>query len=161
MRHVLITPLLVVSVSAALLVTPAVATPSGANGLIYYVDLESNLRAVSADGTPADIEPVADVASVDVSPDGTQLLVRSTSGGLELRSTGGGEPRAIETGVETVRSVTWAPDGQRFAFVGFASGAINVYVSNLDGATPTNLTSGTGSQNQAPAWSPDGSTLYF
>lgn len=162
MRTITIPMLLGMTVFAALLAEPAVATTSAPNGQIYYVDPESNLRAANPDGTAADFEPIAGVSSADVSPDGTMLLVALNSGALQVRSVGGGEPRTIESGVEDVRSVAWAPDGQRFAFVGFGSTTgIQVYVGDLQGATPTNLTPDTGSRNQAPAWSTDGSTIYF
>jgi TolB protein len=60
-------------------------------------------------------------------------------------------------------SPAFSPDGTLVAFEGYAAGVTavsDVYVVPAAGGAPVKLTSGTG-YNAGPAWSPDGSQIYF
>ena len=58
--------------------------------------------------------------------------------------------------------VEFSPDGRRIAFCSQRSGdAIEVWVADADGSTPTQLTHGPGRWQCSPMWSPDGRRLAF
>jgi Tol biopolymer transport system component len=54
-----------------------------------------------------------------------------------------------------------SPDGKRVAFASDRSGAFEIWVSDRDGANPTQLTSFGGPDLGSPRWSPDGHTIAF
>jgi TolB protein len=54
----------------------------------------------------------------------------------------------------------WSPQGDKIAYSGMASGEINIYVIDVDGGDPIQLTQNQGS-NESPSWSPDGSLIVF
>jgi Tol biopolymer transport system component len=60
-------------------------------------------------------------------------------------------------------SVTWAPDGQRIAFVSDRDGNADIYVMRLDDTGIKRLTTSTGDGQHAwnPDWSPDGRHIAF
>jgi Tol biopolymer transport system component len=55
---------------------------------------------------------------------------------------------------------TWAPDGSAVAFVSDQDGEPNIWVMDLDGGEPVNLTQHD-AQDHSPAWSPDGEWIAF
>jgi Tol biopolymer transport system component len=58
-------------------------------------------------------------------------------------------------------SPAWSADGRGIAFVSSSDRAgSGIYVMNADGSGPTRLSS-TGSDDRAPAWSPNGSKIVF
>ncbi len=107
------------------------------------------------------------------SPDGRTIAFVGDDGnfsvGLYLVDAGGGTPRKLLklTGIST--PLSWSPDGTRIAYqasndvqtgenemTGYASIAV---VGVDDGST--SVIRATPSNNNAPAWSPDGSTIAF
>jgi Tol biopolymer transport system component len=57
-------------------------------------------------------------------------------------------------------SPAWSPDGAQIAFRGCKAGICDIYVVNVSGGDPVNLTNGTG-DNSEPSWSPDGKQIFF
>jgi len=54
-----------------------------------------------------------------------------------------------------------APDAKSFAFVSAAAGEKDIYVQRIGGTNAMNLTKGSGADNVAPAFSPDGQQIAF
>jgi Tol biopolymer transport system component len=61
---------------------------------------------------------------------------------------------------ERVRNHAWSPDGSRLAFEAGEPGETDVYVVDISGGVPLNLTTSPGWDGDA-SWSPDGSRLAF
>src|SRR5690606_30692207 len=55
---------------------------------------------------------------------------------------------------------SWSPDGRRLAFVARGRGSVDVYVADVTGSPPRQLTSAP-SNDRAPTWSRDGAWIYF
>lgn len=115
---------------AALLVGVLVAAPAGAtdpgeNGLIYAFTIDGEPVSIAPDGTVTTLETFIgpfEMADVDASPDGSQLLVPVPDAVHLLPADGSGEPQVVaqlpEDG-DTPESIQWGPDGQSFAFLRF------------------------------------------
>src|SRR6266545_4423623 len=58
-------------------------------------------------------------------------------------------------------SPVWSPDGQRVAFLWDRAGVSNLYVSHIDGARPTALTSYSDGSIRKIFFSADGKLVYF
>src|SRR5262249_11866572 len=54
---------------------------------------------------------------------------------------------------------TWSPDGKRIAFADMAAGALELFVTDVDGKNQRQLTHLRG-QSTYPAWSPDGKRIF-
>jgi Tol biopolymer transport system component len=54
-----------------------------------------------------------------------------------------------------------SPDGARFAFASNRTGSNEIWIANLDGSNPRQLTSMGGAMTSGPRWSPDGRRLVF
>jgi Tol biopolymer transport system component len=96
---------------------------------------------------------------LDLSPDGRWLLAHPapSSETHVLLPTGPGQPRRLEhKGITSVLSGRLLPDGKRVLFLGrVGTGALRVYVQNLDGGAPRAISS-EGMTLGALAVSPDG-----
>ena len=55
----------------------------------------------------------------------------------------------------------FSPDGARLAFASTRSGSEEIWVANVDGSHPLQMTSMGGPQCANPQWSPDGRTILF
>jgi len=56
----------------------------------------------------------------------------------------------------------WSPTGDRIAYENRSNPPIStIWTINADGTHPQNLTAGVGSQDEQPAWSPDGQKIAF
>ena len=97
---------------------------------------------------------------LDLSPDGRTILFDLLGDIYALDATGG-TARPLLTGMAFERNPVISPDGRRFAFISDRSGVTNLWVANIDGTGLRQI-----SQDQsltlyaAPAWSPDGESLY-
>ena len=96
------------------------------------------------------------VSNVDVFHTGWRR-VRHFDRALGLADLGGARGlRAAGEGTEP----TFSPDAKRLAFVRWSAGHAHVFVANADGSGAHVITDGP-SDDEAPAWSPDGSRLVF
>jgi Tol biopolymer transport system component/DNA-binding winged helix-turn-helix (wHTH) protein len=55
----------------------------------------------------------------------------------------------------------YSPDGKRLVFTSTRSGAIEIWISNVDGSNPAQITSMRGPQCGNPSWSRDGRRILF
>lgn len=78
--------------------------------------------------------------------------------GLQYADADGGRAITVLESAEPIMSPTWAPDGNRFAYVSFESGYPSIYVQETTTGKRQKLASFPGI-NGAPAWSPDGRHL--
>ena len=65
----------------------------------------------------------------------------------------------VAVGVETEPS--WSPEGGRLAYASNQSGNWDIWVSQLGGGPPVNLTADHTGWDRNPSWSPDGSRIAF
>ena len=125
---------------------------------IAYVS-GGDLYTANADGTGAVLfaatatEPTwsNDNATIAFLNDDNHIWSKSTSSQQQLTNGTGDQDPAI------------SPNGQRLVYVSSVSGTLQLFVIALGGSgipTPTQLTSGT-TDDVAPTWSPDGSTILF
>ncbi|MCC6532017.1 MAG: PD40 domain-containing protein [Burkholderiales bacterium] len=104
------------------------------------------------------------------SPDSKRLIYLESSGvTLNIHSVAfdGSEPKKLTDNVYSNASPVWSPDGKRIAFVSSREADTraerargDIYVMNADGSESINLTRNAHEDNY-PAWSADGRTIYF
>jgi dipeptidyl aminopeptidase/acylaminoacyl peptidase len=98
---------------------------------------------------------------LDLSPDGRTILFDLLGDIYVLDAKGGGAARPVLTGMAFESNPVFSPDGKRFAFVSDRSGAMNLWIANLDGTGLKQLSRDSGMEVwSSPAWSPDGSKVY-
>jgi Tol biopolymer transport system component/DNA-binding winged helix-turn-helix (wHTH) protein len=73
---------------------------------------------------------------------------------------GGTASRPFPTSL-TQQDATYSPDGKKMAFESTRSGSMEIWVCNLDGADPMQLTNFGGALTGTPRWSPDGQKIVF
>jgi Tol biopolymer transport system component/imidazolonepropionase-like amidohydrolase len=93
--------------------------------------------------------------SLDVSPDG-QTVVFDMLGDIYVMPTGGGEARAIASGIAWDMQPKWSPDGRHIAFTSDRAGGDNIWIMDADGSNPTQVSKETFRLLNQPEWSPDG-----
>jgi Tol biopolymer transport system component/DNA-binding winged helix-turn-helix (wHTH) protein len=126
---------------------------------------------------PGDTTPVIRTSDLwnlypQLSPDGRRLAFVSTQSGsheiwIAARDGSGArqltrfgdEPRALSRG-STVRLPRWSPDGSRLVFAAHRSGAVDVFVAEIESGAITAITSDA-SVEVAPSWSADGQRIYY
>ena len=93
--------------------------------------------------------------SLDVSPDG-KTIIFELLGDLYTMPIGGGDAKAITTGLAFDSQPRYSPDGKLIAFVSDRDGAENLWVAAADGANPRPLTKDKQSLFTSPWWTPEG-----
>ena len=111
------------------------------------------------------------IEEFDVSPDGRQLVFKSTRGGnynLWLVDVAGGEPKQLTFHPVPFRAKNprWSPDGEWIAYqvdhhLTRQSQVDDVYVVAVGGGQPRNLTETTWSNESNIVWSPDSRHVAF
>ncbi len=140
-------------------------SPSGR--FLAFVDGEYPTETVYLMGVGGQEDPRAlatfqSVWDLAVSPDDGQIMVHgrlNDAKGLYLVATQDGRVAPLGTAFESVRGLSWSPDGGQLAFLGMAErdAAWGIYIVNSDGSGLRALASGYG----ALAWSPDGSRIAY
>lgn len=93
--------------------------------------------------------------SLDVSPDGQQIVFDLLGDLYSLPATGGKATR-LTSGMAYDAQPRISPDGRKVVFVSDRSGGENLWILSLDGKDTTQLTHGNDYQYVSPEWTPDG-----
>jgi imidazolonepropionase-like amidohydrolase/Tol biopolymer transport system component len=96
--------------------------------------------------------------SLDVSPDGKEIAF-DLLGDIYAVPIGGGEARALTSGVSWDMQPRYSPDGTRIAFTSDRSGGDNVWVMDRDGSHPMQVTKEDFRLPNSAVWAPDGDFL--
>jgi len=90
--------------------------------------------------------------SVDVSPDG-KTIVFNMLGDLYTLGIKGGRAKRITSGMAYDTHPVYSPDGKKIAFTSDRSGSHNLWVINVDGSNPRNISrSNRAALMHSPAW---------
>ncbi len=101
------------------------------------------------------------VETLDLRPDGKQLIISSDRGGsLDLWAIDGTEMRRLTTDRGPDSAPQVSPDGRSVAFHSYRSGSLDIWVMPIEGGPAIQLTRDPGWE-QFPAWSPDGTAIAF
>jgi Tol biopolymer transport system component len=96
--------------------------------------------------------------SVDVGPDGKTLLF-DLLGDIYSLPAGGGDATLVHGGPAMQRAPSFSPDGTRLLYLSDASGSDNLWVSNVDGSAPRQVTRETVDMLAGPTWGPGAETV--
>jgi imidazolonepropionase-like amidohydrolase/Tol biopolymer transport system component len=114
---------------------------------------------VSAPIGPARHDAAIDVTegtwlSVDVSPDGREIAF-DLLGDIYTIPIGGGEAKALTTGIEWDMQPRYSPNGKWIAFTSDRAGGDNIWIMNRDGSDPKQVSKETFRLLNQPYWTPD------
>jgi Tol biopolymer transport system component len=93
--------------------------------------------------------------SLDVSPDGTAIILELL-GDLYTVPMAGGEAKRITEGLPFDSQPAYSPDGKSIAFLSDRSGAENLWIAKADASEPVQLSKDEKAVFASPAWTPDG-----
>jgi imidazolonepropionase-like amidohydrolase/Tol biopolymer transport system component len=96
--------------------------------------------------------------SLDLSPDGKEIVF-DLLGDIYVIPFGGGEAKAISTGVAWDMQPRFSPNGKWIAFTSDRSGGDNIWLMNRDGSDPKQVSKETFRLLTQPAWSPDSESI--
>ena len=139
-----------------------VYSKGGAVANVWRVPILHDREAVWADAEPLTFDQ-ADIGGLDLSPQGSHLLVSSNrSGNEDIWSVpiGGSEMRQLTTDRAPDLLPRVSPNGQRIAFQSYRSGNRDIWVMPFEGGRAIQLTHDPNS-DMFPAWSPDGANILF
>jgi len=92
--------------------------------------------------------------SLDVSPDGKEIAF-DLLGDIYAIPIGGGEAKALTSGVAWDMQPRYAPNGKWIAFTSDRAGGDNIWIMNRDGSEPKQVTKETFRLLNSPNWMPD------
>ncbi len=87
-------------------------------------------------------------------PDPGRFIYSAVSGGIQTRNALGADPQTLSL---FGNSVSGTRDGARIAYE-FAG---DIWVAQIDGSNPVNITNTTASTERRPTWSPDGNRIIY
>jgi imidazolonepropionase-like amidohydrolase/Tol biopolymer transport system component len=96
--------------------------------------------------------------SLDVSPDGKEIAF-DLLGDIYTIPIGGGEAKALTSGVAWDMQPRYSPNGKWIAFTSDRAGGDNVWIMNRDGSKPEQVTKETFRLLNSPSWTPDSEYL--
>lgn len=96
--------------------------------------------------------------SVDVSPDGKELVF-DLLGDLYLLPIGGGEAKALTSGLAWDMQPRFSPDGKRIAYTSDTKGGDNLWTIARDGSDARQVSKESYRLVNSPVWTPDGQYL--
>jgi Tol biopolymer transport system component/predicted Ser/Thr protein kinase len=70
-------------------------------------------------------------------------------------------PLQVTNAVGVENYPAWSPDGERLAYVSSQSGNLDVWITQIGGGLPLNLTAGHAGIDTYPSWSPNGTQIAF
>jgi TolB protein len=80
---------------------------------------------------------------------------------IYLMSSDGSDRLRLSQGQsEFLSAPAWSPDGTRLAFASDQAGNTDIWVADIDGGDPVNITNND-AKDHSPAWSPDGEWIAF
>ena len=100
--------------------------------------------------------------NVDVSPDG-RMIVFDLLGDLytmPIEGSGSGLAQRITSGPAFDMQPRFSPDGKRIAFSSDRGGLWNIWVMNVDGSKPSQVSKENRWFVNSPTWAPDGLSIY-
>ena len=92
--------------------------------------------------------------SLDVSPDGKEIAF-DLLGDIYTIPIGGGEAKAITSGIAWDMQPRYSPNGKWIAFTSDRGGGDNIWIVNRDGSDPKQVTKETFRLVNQPYWTPD------
>jgi imidazolonepropionase-like amidohydrolase/Tol biopolymer transport system component len=96
--------------------------------------------------------------SLDVSPDG-KTVAFDLLGDIYTMPIEGGEATNISSGIQWDIQPRFSPDGSKIAFTSDRDGGDNIWVMDVDGSTPMQITKEKFTLLNNPTWSPDGNYI--
>ncbi len=96
--------------------------------------------------------------SIDVSPDGRELVF-DLLGDIYRMPIGGGEATSIARGMAWDMQPRFSPDGKQIAFISDRDGADNLWLMDLDGDRPIQVSKEDFRLVHNPVWEPGGSYI--
>ncbi|HEV2721242.1 MAG TPA: amidohydrolase family protein [Thermoanaerobaculia bacterium] len=96
--------------------------------------------------------------SLDVSPDGNEIAF-DLLGDLYTIPIGGGEAKALTSGVAWDMQPRYSPNGKWIAFTSDRAGGDNIWIMERDGSKPQQVTKETFRLLNSPSWTPDSEYL--
>ena len=97
--------------------------------------------------------------SLDVSPDGKSIIF-DLVGDLYSIPFRGGEAKRITSGIAFDSQPVFSPEGEMISFISDRGGSENLWVSNIDGSNPKQLTKSDDGQYASPVFSNDGNYVF-
>ncbi len=96
--------------------------------------------------------------SLDVSPDGKEIAF-DLLGDIYTLPIGGGDAKALTSGVAWDMQPRFSPNGRWIAFTSDRAGGDNIWMMNRDGAEPKQVTKETFRLLNSPYWTPDSESI--
>ncbi len=93
--------------------------------------------------------------SLSLTPDG-KTIIFELLGDLYSLPVSGGEAKAITAGMPFDSQPSVSPDGKHIAFISDRDGSENLWICNLDGSDPKQLSKDAQGDFESPSWTPDG-----